>query len=144
MQQIYVGADHAGFNLKSQVINHLNHKNLKVIDLGADGEQSVDYPDFAKKVVEQVVISENNIGILICGSGIGMSIAANRNPKIRAALCHNTTYAKLAREHNDANILVLGARYLGTVSALEIVDIFLSTQFLADRHGKRVRKLTDL
>ncbi|MBA8667644.1 ribose 5-phosphate isomerase B [Holosporaceae bacterium 'Namur'] len=144
MQKIYVGSDHAGFSLKEKIVEHLSGKTYKVIDLGTNSNQSVDYPDFAEKLSDSVAACEGGIGILVCGSGIGMSIAANRNPKIRAALCHNASYVKLAREHNDANVLVLGARFLEEKAALEMVDVFLSTEFLQGRHKKRVQKLTDL
>ena len=144
MQKIYVGSDHAGFSLKDKIAEHLSGKTYKVIDLGTNSNQSVDYPDFAKMLSDNVAACEGGIGILVCGSGIGMSIAANRNSKIRAALCHNASYVKLAREHNDANVLVLGARFLEEKDALEMVDVFLSTEFLQGRHKERVQKLTDL
>ncbi|WP_239647838.1 ribose 5-phosphate isomerase B [Candidatus Jidaibacter acanthamoebae] len=144
MQKIYLGSDHAGFSLKEKIAEHLRDKIYKVIDLGTNSNQSVDYPDFAEKLSDNVAACEGGIGILICGSGIGMSIAANRHPKIRAALCHNASYVKLAREHNDANVLVLGARFLQEKDALEMVDVFLSTEFLQGRHKERVQKLTDL
>lgn len=144
MQQIYLGADHAGFALKRKIIEYLKNKQYELYDLGTDSDQSVDYPDFAKKLVDKVSTGPEKLGILICGSGIGMSIAANRNSKIRAALCHNTEYAKLAREHNDANVLVLGARFLDDNTTLEIINTFLETKFLQERHSQRVKKLSDL
>lgn len=144
MKRIYLGSDHAGFSLKVKIAEYLKGKTYEPVDLGTDSEQPVDYPDFAEKLGRKIAASEEGIGILICGSGIGMSIAANRNPRIRAALCHNVQYAELARQHNDANVLVLGARFLEEAEAFKIVGVFLATKFLYERHKQRVQKLADL
>ena len=123
-EKIGIASDHAGFQLKNLTINFLNG-HMTVIDYGTDSENSVDYPDYAKKLSDAFKVKSVTFGILICGSGIGMSIYANRTPCIRAALCHNKTYAKLAREHNDANVLVLGARFLNFTEAKDIINTFL-------------------
>lgn len=141
--QVVIGNDHAGVSLKNDIIEFLKNEGYDVLNCGTDSTASVDYPDIAKKVAAQVL--ERNIpGILICGTGIGISIAANKIPGIRAALCDNSFTARLAREHNDANILALGARITGTGMALEIVKTFLNTAFLAGRHQRRVDKIGTL
>ena len=132
--KIALGADHGGFALKEIVKKHLEDKGFEVLDKGCYSTESVDYPVYAKAVANSILNKEADFGILICGTGIGISIAANRFKGIRAALCSNTTMAKLTREHNDANILALGARMTGDVLALEIVDEFLKTEFLGGRH----------
>lgn len=137
---IAIGSDHAGIELKMQLKSLL--ANQKWLDLGTESPSSVDYPDFAKKVCDAVASGQAQFGILICGSGIGMSISANRNPKIRAALLHDTVSARLTREHNDANVVCLGARFVAAPLAAEIVRTFLETPFSGDeRHLKRIRKL---
>lgn len=139
-QKILIASDHAGFELKEFLIKELTNLNLSIIDLGcSDSKDSVDYPDFAKKLSKKL---KNEFGILICGSGIGISIAANRFPHIRAALCHNTKLAKLSREHNNANVLCLGARIISNKTALNITKKFLNTKFEGGRHEKRVSKLS--
>jgi ribose 5-phosphate isomerase B len=138
---IAIGSDHTGFLLKEKIISHLKAKNLNVLDVGTNSEEVVDYPDYAAKVCDALLESMVPIGILICGSGIGMSIAANRRSGIRAALCHNLYTAERAKAHNDANILALGARILDDKLALEMVDKFLSTQFEGGRHVKRLAKI---
>jgi ribose 5-phosphate isomerase B len=143
-QEIYIGADHAGLTLKAKIFEYLKNKGCHIIDLGTYSTESVDYPDYAKKITEAVAASDNKLGILVCGSGIGMSIAANRNPKIRAALCHNVEYAKLAREHNNANILVLGGRFLKEEEALDVTIAFLTANFIGGKHKTRVDKLLDI
>jgi len=138
---IFFSSDHAAVDLRLHLINFAQEKGYKIVDLGPDGSQSVDYPDNAKDVCEKV-LSEDAIGILICGSGIGISMAANRFKGIRAALCSNTWMAKMSREHNDANILALGGRMLGSSLAEEIFEAFLSTEFTAgERHIRRRDKL---
>ena len=132
---IILACDHAGYPLKEEIKKFFNNENITTIDVGTYSTDSVDYPDFAK------LGNANNIGIYICGTGVGMSIIANRNPKIRAALCWNTTIASLARRHNNANVLVLAGRYTGKRKAIRIVKEFLTTQFEAGRHAKRVKKL---
>jgi len=138
-QQIIIASDHAGYKLKEFLKANLTNFNL--IDLGTNSEESVDYPDYGKMLAEKVAENHSNLGILICGSGIGISIAANRNPKIRAALCHNVESAKLSRQHNNANVISLGARFLNEDEALEMVTTFLDTGFEGGRHQNRVEKL---
>ncbi len=136
---IIIAADHAGFNLKNQVIDHLKNKNFTIQDLGCFNEESVDYPDYAQKLCSLI---DKNYGILICGTGIGMSICANRFPHIRAALCFNSIMAQASREHNNANILVLGARIIDSKTSLECVDAFLSNNHpIQPRHQQRLEKI---
>lgn len=134
--KIYIASDHAGFDLKAFLIK----KFPTLIDLGTDSAESVDYPDFAKKLGQE--IQEGDFGILICGSGVGISIAANRFKNIRAALCLNEKIAELARRHNDANVLCLGARLINEEKAIEIIEKFLATKFEGGRHIERVKKLS--
>lgn len=139
---VAIGADHAGCEVKSSLSNVLAELGFHVLDLGTDGPDSVDYPDFANAVAEAVAEGKAEQGVLVCGSGIGMSIAANRHPGIRAALCHNEETAQLAREHNDANVLVLGARTMDLETAGNCVRVFFSTEFDGgERHARRVAKL---
>ncbi len=139
---VIISSDHAGYHLKNSIKIHLEKKKFKVIDFGPDSDFSVDYPDFAKKLAKK--ISSTNYGILICGTGIGMSIAANRYKKVRASLVFNAKTAKLAREHNNSNVLVLGSRVTNKINALKIVDIFFKTKFLKGRHTRRVKKLNNV
>jgi ribose 5-phosphate isomerase B len=139
-EKIIIGSDHGGFELKNSVIRHIKQMGFEVDDAGCDSLESCDYPVYAKKVSEKVAGGEGR-GILLCGTGIGMSIAANRNSKIRAALCLNEYMARMSRMHNNANILVLGARVLGAGLALEIIDVWLKTEFEGGRHQKRVDML---
>lgn len=141
MQKIIVGSDHGGFKLKQTVKKLLKEKELEVSDAGTDSENSCDYPDFAYKAAGRLAAGEFDAGILICKSGIGMSIAANRVPGIRAALCYNHEAAVLARAHNDANVLVLGSRFVDDAEAAKILQAFLITEFEGGRHTKRVEKL---
>ncbi len=138
---VAIGADHAGIDLKSSLISELRLLGFVVSDLGTHERDSVEYPDFAKSVAAAVAAGKARWGVLVCGSGIGMSIAANRNPKIRAALCQNAAAARLARQHNDANVLALGARLIGADQAHECLRAFLSTPFEGGRHARRVEKL---
>lgn len=138
---IAIASDHAGFQLKSQVAAHLKKLGLEVVDLGPVNEDRVDYPDFGFKLAEAIRDGQAPRGIAVCGSGIGISIALNRYKEVRAALCHDVTSAKLARLHNDANVLALGARLIGAEVALECVDAFLKTEFEGGRHAGRVEKL---
>ncbi len=138
---IILASDHAGYELKEQIKAFFNKENITTIDVGAYSKERVDYPDFAKLGNAKVLENPNNIGIYICGTGIGMSIAANRNPKIRAALCDSVKFASLARRHNDANVLVLSGRYLNKRKAINIVKEFLTTKFEGGRHLRRVKKL---
>jgi ribose 5-phosphate isomerase B len=127
--------------LKSQILSYLGDMGYKTIDLGTNSDDSVDYPDYGHKAAEEVLSGNATRAIVICGSGIGISIAANRHPGIRAALCCNATMAQLAREHNNANILALGARMVGQEEAKACVDAFLTTEFAGGRHQNRVQKL---
>lgn len=142
MPKIAIGCDHAALDLKLEVIKHLS--GFEINDLGTHTKESVDYPDFAKAVASEVASKRSDFGILICGTGIGMEIAANKLKGIRAANCVNTTMAHYTRNHNDANILCIGARIVGVALALEIVDAFLSAQFEGGRHQKRVDKIMEL
>ena len=141
-RNIAIASDHAGFELKAQIGAWLRDAGFEVLDLGCDGLQSVDYPDFAAAVAGAIADGRAERGVLICGSGIGISIAANRHPGIRAALVHDVTTARLAREHNDANVVALGARIVGPEIAKDCVDVFLKTGFEGgERHSRRVAKL---
>lgn len=142
-RMIHIGSDHGGFELKNKLSAALVKKGWKVDDLGTFSEESVDYPEYGEKVA-RAVLKDGNFGIIICGTGIGISIAANRFKGIRTALCHCPEYAKLAREHNDANILALGGRFIDFKTAEEITDIFLSTEFLGGRHKRRVDLLDNI
>ncbi|TVR78551.1 MAG: ribose 5-phosphate isomerase B [Chitinophagaceae bacterium] len=141
MQKISIGSDHAGFELKSKIIDYLKEKQIDVKDKGTFSEDSVDYPDFIHPVAEAVEKDKNVIGIVICGSANGACITANKHQKIRAALCWSPEIATLARQHNDANVLCLPARFLETSTAIEILDLFLNTDFEGGRHQKRVDKI---
>ena len=136
-ETIYIASDHAGFNLKSEIID--SYKDF--IDLGTKNTDSVDYPDLANNLVSKLNLKNNSKGILICGSGIGMAIAANRNPNIRAGLAFNAEIAKLMREHNDANILVLPGRFMDIHEAIKCVENFINSEFEGGRHKKRIYKL---
>jgi ribose 5-phosphate isomerase B len=138
---IAVGADHAGYPLKEQLKAELTELGYEVLDLGTNGPESVDYPDFGRAVAEALAEGRAGRGLIVCGTGIGISIAANRNPAVRAALCHDVTTARLAREHNDANVIALGARIIGTSVASEALRAFLETPFAGGRHERRVEKL---
>ena len=142
--KIALGSDHGGFSLKKVIISHLESKNIKVTDFGTHNEDSCDYPDYALKVAEEVVAQNFELGILICGTGIGISIAANKVPGVRAALCSDTFSAHSTREHNNANILTLGARVVGEGLALDIVDAFINAKFQGDRHKNRIDKITEI
>ncbi len=139
---IAMASDHAGFPMRAALADHLRARGYSVTDLGTDGSASVDYPDFAYALARVIGSGESDYGVLVCGTGIGISMAANRYSWIRAALCHDVTSARLAREHNDANVLVLGGRLVGDVVARDSVDIFLGTEFAGDRHTPRVGKLS--
>jgi len=139
--KIAIASDHAGFGLKNRILRYLAEKKVEALDLGTDGRDSVDYPDFACEVAESVSMGKTDRGILICGTGIGMSIAANKFPGVRAALCHNALTAEASRRHNDANILVLGERVLDEEAAIQIVRIWLETEFEAGRHQRRLDKI---
>jgi ribose 5-phosphate isomerase B len=140
--KVVIGADHAGFELKESIIKHLNTKGYDISNHGCFSKESIDYPDFGHPVAEEVEFKENSFGIVICGSGNGINMTANKHQGVRSALCWKTEIAKLAREHNNANVLALPARYLSENEAIEIVDVFLDTQFEGGRHARRVEKIT--
>ena len=141
MRKIYIASDHAGFDLKEIIKKYLSKKKLTYKDLGPENDKSVDYPIYAHNVAKKVKANKNNIGILICGSGTGMNITANKHKNIRAAQCFNLKSTKLSRLHNDANIITLGARLISKKNALIFVGIFLKTKFEGGRHLKRIRKI---
>jgi ribose 5-phosphate isomerase B len=139
--KIAIGSDHAGFSLKEDILGLLPSLGMEVVDCGTDSTDSVDYPDFGKKVSMLVSSGEIERGILICGTGLGMSMVANKFPNVRASLCNDLFSAKMSRLHNDANILVLGGRVIGRDLAAEIVKVWLSTPFEGARHLKRIEKI---
>lgn len=139
--RISLGADHAGFALKGLVAKHLADRGHEVLDFGTDSEESVDYPEYCALVARAVTGGEADVGIVFGGSGQGEQIAANKVHGIRAALCYNELSARLAREHNDANVLALGARLLGETLALHVVDAFLTAEFEGGRHARRVSQI---
>lgn len=141
---IGIGSDHGGFNLKTEIIKFLKANGYEVKDFGTYGTESVDYPDFGQAVAEAVSKGECDKGIVICGTGIGISIAANKVKGIRAALCTDTYMARMTREHNDANILALGERVVGIGSALDIVETWLGTQYIGGRHQLRLDKIAQI
>lgn len=141
--KIALGADHGGFQLKEKVARLLEQLGHRVEDTGCHSSDSVDYPDFADPVVALVADGDCDRGILICGTGIGMSLAANRNRKIRAANCHDEYTARMSREHNDANILCLGARVIGEGVAFDLIKVWLDTAFAGGRHQQRIAKYSD-
>lgn len=141
---IALGCDHGGYSLMQEVKAHLEERGLKYKDFGCYSEESVDYPIYGKKAAEAVASGECERGIIICGTGIGISMAANKVKGVRAALCHDCFSAAATREHNDANMLAMGARVIGPGLALKIVDIFLDTEFSGDeRHVRRIAMIED-
>lgn len=142
--KIAIGCDHGAFRLKNEIIEFLNGENYEVKDFGTYSEESCDYPDIALPVAEAVAKKEYDFGILVCGTGIGIGIAANKVPGIRAALCSDTFSAHATREHNNANILTMGQRVVGTGLALDIVKTFLNTEFEGERHQKRIDKISEI
>ena len=138
---ITIASDHAGFKLKESIKNFLINENISTIDLGPMNENSVDYPDFAKKVANRVKSKKSDIGILVCGSGTGMAISANKTKKIRAAVCYNLKSTRLSRQHNNANIISIGSRLTKKDTALKLVSVFLKTKFEGGRHLRRVKKI---
>ena len=137
----FIGTDHAGFEVKPFVIEYLKNKGIEVEDLGCYSSESVDYPDYAHKVAKAVLENPGTMGILICGSGIGMSLAANKHKGIRAALCHDYYTAEMARRHNNANILCFGARIVGKGEIESILEAWLTHEFEGGRHQRRVEKI---
>ena len=143
--RIVVGADHAGFDLKQLLAAYLRHRGHEVVDVGTDSDDPVDYPDYAAALSQAILDGRAERGVLICGSGVGSSVAANKIPGIRAGLCHNTYSARQGVEHDDMNVLVLGARVIGTEVARELVDSFLEAKFNGEeRHRRRVEKIKGL
>jgi len=138
---IVIGCDHAGFELKSKIIDHLSEKGFEVKDMGCYSEDSIDYADYAHPVAFEVEENSDVKGILICGSGNGINMTANKHQGVRSALCWTAEISKLAREHNDANILTLPGRFVSEELALEIVDVFFSTEFEGGRHLNRINKI---
>jgi len=140
LKKIFISSDHAGFKLKNIIISKFS-KSQKIIDLGTYSKESVDYPDYAKKLTKMVVSVKGSFGILLCGSGVGMSIAANKNKYVRAALCYSKKNTRLSRLHNNANIITLGSRLIDKNKAFSLIKIFLSTKFEGGRHLRRVKKM---
>jgi len=140
LKKVFIASDHAGFNLKKKIIQKFS-KSQKIIDIGPDSTDSVDYPDYAHKLSKKVSKNKGSFGILVCGSGMGMALAANKNNNIRAALCYSLKNTKLSRLHNNANIITLGARLIKKVKAFNLIRVFLSTSFEGGRHLRRVKKI---
>ena len=142
--KIAIVCDHGGFEHKNAIAQHLNDRGFEVIDCGIYENKSVDYPDIAVKVCEQITSNNCNLGVLICGTGIGMSLAANKVKGIRAACCSEHYSAKYTRLHNNSNVLCIGGRVIGIGTALELVDLFVDTEFEGGRHQKRIDKITEI
>jgi ribose 5-phosphate isomerase B len=142
--KIALASDHAGFTLKEKVRDYLAGKGYEVVDYGPDSAESVDYPDYAEKVSQQVAAHEADFGVLVCGTGLGMAIAANKVPGIRAVTVNDTLSARFARSHNDANVLAMGERLTDESTARKILDTWLSTPFEGGRHERRVNKISDI
>ncbi len=140
MKKIFIASDHAGYSLKEYVISKFS-KKTKLVDLGPKTDDSVDYPDFAKKLSKKIASKKGSFGILVCGSGTGMAIAANKTKNVRAALCYSIKNTKLSRLHNNANIITLGQRLISKKKAFSLIKIFLSTKFEGGRHLRRVKKM---
>jgi ribose 5-phosphate isomerase B len=141
LKTIFIASDHAGYKLKESIKIYLDRKKIKYSDMGPKDDGRVDYPDYAHKVAKKVKTGKNKVGILVCGSGMGMNIAANRHKNIRATQCFNLKSTKLSRLHNDANIITLGSRLLTKNNALKCVSTFLNTKFEGGRHTKRIKKI---
>tara|TARA_B100000073_G_scaffold31564_1_gene23978 strand:+ start:365 stop:790 length:426 start_codon:yes stop_codon:yes gene_type:complete len=141
LKNIIIASDHAGYFLKEYVKNILLKKKFKIRDIGTKSSESVDYPDYAHKLSKILKSKSNNIGVLICGSGQGMIMAANKHKNVRAALCYDARSTKLSRLHNDANIITLGSRLISKKSAIKYINIFLKTKFEGGRHKKRIKKI---
>ena len=142
--KIALASDHGGFSLKKQIMAFLEEQSITYKDFGTDSEASVDYPDFALAAAEAVAAGECDLGIICCGTGIVVSMVANKVPGIRAALCHDTFSARMSREHNDANILTMGERVIGPGLALEVVQAFLTGKYAGGRHARRVAKIREV
>ena len=140
-KKICIASDHAGFKMKESIKDFLINKNISIIDLGPINDNSVDYPDYAKKLSNRVKSKKSDIGILVCGSGTGMAMSANKIKGIRAAVCYNLRSTRLSRQHNDANIISIGSRLTKKDIALKLVSVFLKTKFEGGRHQRRVKKI---
>ncbi len=140
-KKVCIASDHAGFKLKEDIKNYLINKNVSIFDLGPFNNKSVDYPDYAKKLAKRLKVKKSQIGILVCGSGTGMAISANKIKTIRAAVCYNAKSTRLSRQHNNANIIAIGSRLTKKNLSLKLVEIFLKTSFEGGRHLKRVNKI---
>ena len=138
---VCIASDHAGYKLKEDIKNHLIDKSISVFDLGPFNDQSVDYPDYAKRLGNRIKFKKSEVGVLVCGSGTGMAISANKIKTIRAAVCYNLKSTRLSRQHNNANIIALGSRLTKRKLSLKLVDVFLTTKFEGGRHLKRVKKI---
>ena len=141
MKKIVIASDHAGYSLKEYIKKFFIKKKLLIKDIGAKTDESVDYPDYAHKLSKILKKNKNSVGVLICGSGQGMIMAANKHKNVRAALCYNAKSTKLSRLHNDANIITLGSRLISKKNALKYIKIFLKTKFEGGRHKKRIKKI---
>lgn len=144
MNKIIIGCDHGGLELKKEIIKHLNGRNIETVDIGTYTSESCNYPDYAKALCKRIQSGEFERGILVCGTGIGMSIAANKHKGIRAACCSDTFSARMTRMHNDANVLCLGGRVVGPGLACDMVDLFVDTDFQGGRHTQRVAMLSQI
>ncbi|MBE6646793.1 MAG: ribose 5-phosphate isomerase B [Ruminococcaceae bacterium] len=144
MNKIIIGCDHGGLELKNEIITHLNKSGVEAVDVGTYTADSCNYPDYARALCERIQSGEFERGILVCGTGIGMSIAANKHNGIRAACCSDTFSARMTRMHNDANVLCLGGRVVGAGLACDMVDLFVNTEFEGGRHTTRVSMLADI
>ena len=140
-KKICISSDHAGYNLKEVIKNYLINKHVSIFDLGPYKNKSVDYPDYAKKLAKRVKAKKSEIGILVCGSGTGMAISANKITDIRAAVCYNPKSTRLSRQHNNANIIALGSRLTNKKLSLKLVEVFLQTKFEGGRHLRRIKKI---
>ena len=140
-KKICISSDHAGYNLKEAIKHHLINKHVSIFDLGPYDSKSVDYPDYAKKLAKRVRSNKSDIGILVCGSGTGMAISANKIKGIRAAVCYNSKSTRLSRQHNNANIIALGARLINKNLSIKLIELFLKTKFEGGRHLKRIKKI---
>lgn len=141
---LYLGADHGGYLLKEEIKKHLDENNIEYVDCGTNSPESVDYAPIAKKTCDEIVKNKDNMGILCCGTGIGISMAANKVNGIRAACCSDYFSAKFTRLHNNANVLCMGGRVVGAGLACELVDVFLNTKFEGGRHQRRIDQITEI
>ena len=138
---VCIASDHAGYKLKEDIKNYLIDKNLSIFDIGPFNDKSVDYPDYAKKLGHRIKLKKSDVGILVCGSGTGMAISANKIKSIRAAVCYNLKSTRLSRQHNNANVISLGSRLINKRLSLKLVDVFLNTKFEGGRHLRRIKKI---